>query len=307
MTEQPQTPQTKSGRKGIITVIVVFGGMFLMFFLFAFIAIASMSDGAFSFAAGERVGIVEVEGPIMGSKKIVKNLRRYARDESIKGIVVRVNSPGGAVAPSQEIFRAIEDAGTKKPIAVSMGSTAASGGYYVALGADRIFANPGTVTGSIGVITQLFDVHEILNTVNVEVNTIKTGPYKDSGSPFREFNLQDEVQFRQLIDDVYDQFVDDIAAARNMDVEAVKKLADGRVFTGRQAKELALVDDLGTFQDAVDWVAKKADVKGEPKIVYPPKDGGLLDEIIRGGVQSLVSETRASTTPLVEYRYVGPQ
>ncbi len=285
---------------------MVFGGLFLMFFLFAFVIIASLGDG-FDFATGERIGVVEVLGPIMTSDQVTKNLRKYQEDESIRGVVVRVDSPGGAVAPSQEIMQAIAEVAQKKPVAVSMGSTAASGGYYVALGGTRIFANPGTVTGSIGVITQLFDVHSILETVDVEVNTIKTGRYKDAGSPFRELTLEDEVHFRQLIDDIYLQFVEDIARARKMDVELVKSLADGRVFTGRQAKELALIDEIGSMRDAIRWVADKAAIEGEPNVVYPPKQTGFMDELIRGGVKSLVSEARETTTPLVEYRYVGPQ
>lgn len=296
-----------NNRKGILTVIFVFGGMFVMFFVFAFIALASMSDDPFDLGTGERVGVVEVVGPIMESKEIVANLRKFRKDKSIRGVVVRVNSPGGAVAPSQEIFQAIKRVGESKPVAVSMGSTAASGGYYVSLGADRIFANPGTVTGSIGVITQIFDVSGVLKMVDVEVNTIKTGPYKDAGSPFRNMNLKDEVHFQQLIDDVYEQFVGDIATARDLKKDSVKKLADGRVFTGRQARELSLVDELGSFHDAVGWVADQADMEGEPKVVYPPKDSSFLDELVRGGVHSFVDETRASSTPVLEYRYLGPQ
>ena len=300
------TEPTPSPRRGIVTVVVVFGGLFVMFFLFAFVAIASLGDGL-DFGSGDRIGIIEVHGPIMEAKEVLKDARRYREDDLIRGVVVHVDSPGGAVAPSQEIMQAIARLAEKKPVAVSMGATAASGGYYVALGAPRIFANPGSVTGSIGVITQLFDVHEVLALAEVEVNTIKTGRYKDSGSPFREITVEDEVHFRQLIDDIYIQFVEDIARARKLDVEQVKELADGRVFTGRQAKELALIDEIGSLQDAVDWVAAEAKIEGEPKLVYPPKQGGLMDEIIRGGVRTLVSETRESATPLVEYRYIGPQ
>lgn len=300
------TPQTPS-RRGIVTVIVVFGGLFIMFFLFAFVAIAAISGDRLDFMSGERVGVVEVTGPIMASKDVVQQLKKFRDDELIRGIVVRVDSPGGAVAPSQEIMQAIATAAKKKPVAVSMGATAASGGYYVALGANRIFANPGTVTGSIGVITQLFDVHQVLRTVDVEVNTIKTGKYKDAGSPFRELTIEDEVLFRQLIDDIYEQFVEDIASARKLDVGHVKELADGRVFTGRQAKELALVDELGSLEDAVGWVAKNAKIEGEPRLVYPPKKTALMDDLIRGGVQSLTAQARESATPVVEYRYVGPQ
>ena len=297
----------ESSKRGLLTIVVVFGGLFVMFFLFAMVALLAVDDSNFDFGGGERIGVVEVVGPIMDSREVVEQLATYGDDESILGIVVRVDSPGGAVAPSQEIYQAIERAGEKKPIAISMGSTAASGGYYIALGGDRIFANAGTVTGSIGVITQLFDVHQLLETAQVEVNTIKTGPYKDAGSPFRPMELKDEMHFRALIDDVYEQFVEDIARARKMEVAEVKKLADGRVFTGRQAEALALVDEIGSLHDTVAWVAEQAKLEGEPTLVYPPKDEALLDQLIRGSIQSAVAETRASATPVLEYRYIGPQ
>lgn len=297
----------QSSKRGIITIVVVFGGMFLMFFLFAAVMIAAMGEDGLGSVGGDRIGVIEITGPIMESKKTVADLRKFERDENIKGIVVRVNSPGGAVAPSQEIFHAVKRAKKKKPLAVSMGSTAASGGYYIAIGSDKIFANQGTVTGSIGVITQLFNVSELVEKVDLKVHTVKTGPYKDSGSPFREFDLKDEVYFRQLIQDIYDQFVEDVAAEREMELDKVKEYADGRVFTGRQAKELDLVDEIGTMHDAVKWVADEAKVEGEPKLAYPPDKDSLLNEILKEGMETAVSSARTASTPLIEYRYAGPQ
>jgi protease-4 len=187
-----------------------------------------------------------------------------------------------------------------------MGSTAASGGYYLALGATKIFANSGSVTGSIGVITQLFNVSKLVEKVDVEIHTVKTGEYKDSGSPFREFDDTDEAYFRQLIDDIYDQFITDVAEARKLDKEKVREVADGRVFTGRQAKELKLVDELGTFDDAVNWVAKEAKIEGEPKLAYPVIETSFLAELLKDGVKGAVSEAKIQSTPVIEYRYVGP-
>lgn len=298
--------EEKSSRKAVLTVIAVFGGLFLMFTLFAVLMLAAMGKDGLNLG-DNRIGVVEVVGPIMESKKVVETLQKYQNDDSIKGIVVRIDSPGGAVAPSQEMFHAVAEAESKKPLAVSMGSTAASGGYYTAIGSKKIFANPGTVTGSIGVITQLFNVSKIIEKVEVDVHTIKTGPYKDSGSPFRPFDEGDQQYFDTLIQDIYMQFVEDVAKARGMDVSMVKTYADGRVFTGRQAKEFKLVDELGTFQDTVAWVAKEAKIEGEPELVYPVKEGSLFGDLLKDGVQGMVSEARHQATPVIEYRYVGPQ
>lgn len=298
-------PESKPARRGVLTLVFVFGAMFLMFFLFSATMLVAMGDGLdFSEA---NIGVVEVTGPIMESKETVARMRSLAKDEKILGIVVRVDSPGGAVAPSQEMYQALKHAAKSKPVAVSMGSTAASGGYYISLGATRIFANAGSVTGSIGVITQLFNVSRLVERVDVDINTLKTGQYKDSGSPFREFEEADEAYFRQLIDDIYDQFVSDVAEARKLDLVEVKKVADGRVFTGRQAKDLKLVDELGTFQDAVDWVASEAKIEGDPKLSYPVKDTSFLSELLKDGVRGAVSEAKIQSTPVIEYRYVGPR
>ena len=298
--------ENKSSKRGVFTVLAVFGGLFLMFMTFALFMLAAVGDEGLNLG-GDRIGIVEVVGPITDSKKVVSTLRKYANDDSIKGILVRIDSPGGAVAPSQEMFHAVAAAEAKKPLAVSMGSTAASGGYYTAIGSKMIFANPGSVTGSIGVITQLFNVSRIVDKIDVDIHTIKTGPYKDSGSPFREFDARDETYFNALINDIYSQFVEDVAKARGLEIEKVRELADGRVFTGRQAKEMKLVDELGTFEDAVAWVAKKADIEGEPVLVYPAKEGSVLGELLKDGVQATVAEARHQATPLIEYRYTGPQ
>lgn len=296
-----------SSKKNILVVLLVFGGLFLAFFIFAAVLLAAMNDGGLALGQ-ERIGVVEIEGAIMESEKTVKDLKRFVDDDSIKGIVVRVNSPGGAVAPSQEIYEAVRRAREKKPLAVSMGSTAASGGYYIAVGSDKIFANSGTVTGSIGVVTQLFTVKEVMEKIDVQVHTITTGPYKDAGNPFEEWTAREEAYFGQLIDDIHNQFVEDVAEGRKMEVDEVRKYADGRVFTGRQALDMKLVDELGTLHDTVAWVAGEAGIEGEPQTVYPPEERpGLLKELVEGSVDTVVREARNSTTPVIEYRYTGPQ
>ncbi|QDG54436.1 signal peptide peptidase SppA [Persicimonas caeni] len=308
MSEEPneQVPTgDKDGvdKRGIMTVVVIFGGLFLMLLLFAVVMISAFSDDSGIGGADNQVGIIEVKGPIMESKKTVEDLRKFTKRDSIKGIVVRVDSPGGAVAPSQEIFQAVKRASKKKPVVVSMGSTAASGGYYIALGAEHIIANSGTVTGSIGVISQLFNVEGLLEKVDVQVNTVKTGKYKDAGSPFREFGAEDREYFRALLDDIYEQFIEDVAEARGLELSEVRKVADGRVFTGRQAKEYKLVDAIGTFQDAVDWVKDEAKIDGDAKLVYPAKeDLGFLSQVIEGATDTVVNQVRSRHSPVVEYR-----
>ncbi|MFU8804644.1 MAG: signal peptide peptidase SppA [Bradymonadaceae bacterium] len=293
-------------KRSIVTLVVIFGGLFLALTIFIAILIQAFSPDGFG-APNDRLGIVEVDGAIMESKKIVEDLRRFEKDDTIKGVVVRVNSPGGAVGPSQEIYEGVKRLRAQKPVVISMGTVAASGGYYVACGTDMIFANPATITGSIGVISQFFDVHKVLDLASIDVNTVKTGPYKDSGSPFREFGVDDELHMAALIGDIYDQFVEVLADCRGMDLEEAKGLADGRVFSGRQAKELNLIDEIGTLQDAVDHLKAELNLD-EPPVVYPPKERmGFLSEMLRTSMQTTVSEARNQTTPRLQYRYVGPQ
>lgn len=296
----------KKKPNNLLTLFVLMGGMFLFLFLFIFALTLLGSGGGDGLEYGDgKIGVVEIIGPITQSKTAVDQLRRFRRDEDIDGIVVRINSPGGAVAPSQEIFEAVKAAKKVKPLAVSMGSTAASGGYYISVGSDKIFANPGTVTGSIGVITQLFNVSRIIEKVELDVHTITTGKSKDMGNMFRPYNENDDLAIRGLIGDIYEQFVEDVAKGRGLEIERVKELADGGVFTGRQALKNKLVDELGTFDDTVDWVAKEAKLEGVPKIIYPEKPMKGLSAILRGGVQTIVSEVKNTSTPMIEYRFVG--
>src|SRR5690554_108152 len=289
--------------RGLLTIVAIFGGLFVVLLIFAVLMLSAFGPGAGFNVGPNQIGVVEILGPITESKKTVKDLHRFAKDENIKAIVVRIDSPGGAVAPSQEMFQAVQRAAQEKPLVVSMGSTAASGGYYIAIGAPHIIANPGTVTGSIGVISQVFGVKGLLDTLDVQVHTLKTGPYKDTGSPFREFNAQDQQYLNALIADIYEQFVSDIAHARKLELAEVRALADGRVFTGRQAKDHQLIDELGSMRDAIDWVKAQAKIEDDETLVYPPEEGkGLLSAMIKGATETAVQEIRAQQTPSIEYR-----
>jgi protease IV len=261
------------------------------------------------FAGGDRVGVIELVGPIVEAEEIVRNIRKFGRRDDLIALVVRIDSPGGAVAPSQEIFRAMRWAAEKKPVVASMGNVAASGGFWASLGADWVFASPGTITGSIGVITQLPDLRGIAELVRFRMRTFTSGPLKDAGNPFREMTPADEQLFQSLIDDIYQQFVDVTAERRRLTVEDVKKVADGRVMTGRAAVDLGLVDELGGLHEAarkamVMAKMRKAKEDGDtetstttleeledPTLVYPKKETPGLIDLLTEGVAGGVSQT----------------
>jgi len=272
---------------------IVFGGMFISLFgflLVMYLAVKSDSTGGGG-GGGDKVGVIEVSGTIMDSKRTLKDLNRFAEAEHIKAIVLRIDSPGGAVGPSQEIYDAIKRIKAKKKIVASMGSLAASGGYYIACATDKIYANPGTLTGSIGVIMELPNVQGLLKWAGVDMNTIKAGKMKDSGSPFREMTPEEREYFEGMLADVHLQFIEAVAAGRKLTVEEVKPLADGRVFSGRQAKEAKLVDELGGIEAAIAEAGKLGGISGEPETEYPKKEKKLLRELL-GGEEEVETLTR---------------
>ena len=268
---------------------LIFGGLFLCLFgflLILFIAVQAGEDGISS--GKDKVGVVEVLGVIDGetAKRVVKELDAFRDTDHIKAIVVRVDSPGGEVAPSQEIYDAIRRINPRKKIFVSMGSMAASGGFYVASAAEKVYANPGTLTGSVGVIMQMPNVRGLLKWAGVEVNTVTSGKMKDVGSPFREMTAEEREYFRDLLGDVHEQFIAAVAQGRGLEVEAVRPYADGRVFTGRQAKEWKLVDELGGLSEAVAAVGKLAGIEGDPEVEYPRQKTSMLKELMGGDVKT---------------------
>ena len=221
---------------------------------------------------GEKVGVLEVKGVIANVQPTIEELAKFRKDGSIKAVVVRIDSPGGGVSPSQELYEEIRRTVREKPVVVSMGSVAASGGYYIACASQKIFANPGTITGSIGVILQFTNFEELLKKIGFRMEVVKSGPYKDVGNPGREMTAEEKAYLQDMVDNVHQQFVRDVARGRRMQVEKVQEVADGRIFTGEQAMELGLVDELGNLKDAIDAAAKMAAIKGEPKVVYPEKE-----------------------------------
>lgn len=221
----------------------------------------------------ERIALIRIEGPILDSQTTVRDLDRFGKDPLVKAIVVRIDSPGGGVAPSQEIYNAVKRVREDhhKTIVASMGTVAASGGYYIAVAADRILANPGTLTGSIGVIMQLANLEDLMEKIGVRNTVIKSGRYKDVGSPFRAMNEEDRQLLQSVMDDAHRQFIEAVADGRSLDIADVEILADGRIFTGQQAKDVLLVDELGDLQQAITLAADMSGLKEEPQVVEPER------------------------------------
>ncbi len=230
---------------------------------------------------GEKVAIVRVTGVIIDSDRVIKELKEYSKDRSVKAIVLRVDSPGGAVAPSQEIYEEILRIKKNKKVVVSMGSVAASGGYYISAPADRIVANSGTLTGSIGVIMEIPNVRGLMEKVGIKTEVVKSGKHKDMASVFKSMTPEERKILQAVLDDVHEQFIRAVSEARGMKFEDVKKLADGRVFTGRRAKELGLVDELGNLHDAVMLAGTLSGISGEPAVVEKKEKFGFFD-LLRG-------------------------
>lgn len=252
----------------------------------------------------EAVGVIEVRGVIENERSIVNAVRSFAKDEDIRAVVLRVESPGGGVAPSQEIHRELTRLREKKPLIASLGGVAASGGYYIASACSAIVANPGTITGSIGVIMETVNVQGLLEKLGVKGTIVKSGAYKDLGSPLREMTLEERQILEEMLNAVHQQFISAVATGRRMDEAKVRGLADGRVYSGEQALELGLVDHLGSFQDALTLAAEKAGITGEPRVIrartyrrgwWQRLLSLWLGEDLRGGLGGL------------RFLYLGPQ
>lgn len=238
--------------------------------------------------SGDRIGVIEIEGLISDSKETMENIIKFKEDQSIKGVILRINSPGGAVGPTQEIFREVTKLKEKKKVYVSMGSLCASGGYYIASAGEKVYANPSTITGSIGVIMQLTVVEDLMKKLGLKPTTIKAGDMKDAGTPFREMTSQERDYLNSVVANIHEQFMRDIAAGRKMDFEKVRQLADGRVYTGLQAKELGLIDTIGNFYDTVDDLKTTLKIKGKPVLMQTEKPFSLSKWLFSGASKELV-------------------
>lgn len=277
-----------------------------LFFLVMVYTISSFIGHTASLPIGEKVGVIEVNGVIAESKQIIEQVVDFRDDESVKAIVLRVDSPGGGVGPSQEIYEEVRKTAEIKPVVVSMGAVAASGGYYIAVPARRILANPGTITGSIGVIMEFTNFQELLSKIGLKSDVVKSGSHKDIGSPMRPMTDADRKILQAMIDDVHQQFIDAVAEGRKMESEKVRSLADGRIFTGRQAMEAGLVDELGNLQDAIEVAADLSGIEGKPKVVYPPEvKPGFLEYLIQETVSQLRHGLQEQTAAGLRFIWSG--
>ena len=294
MSEETSRPPRRRSRFRLI-LWVALGGIVLLFLI-------NTLFPDLDFSSEERIALVRVEGVILDAQQTIGELKRYGDNPFVKAIVVRIDSPGGGVVPSQEIHDAVKRIREKqsKLVIASMGTVAASGGYYIAAATDRIVANPGTLTGSIGVIMELANVEGLMKKIGVESVVVKSGAHKDLGSPFRAMNLEDRTILQNVMDDVHSQFIEAVAAGRSLDIKTVRALADGRIFTGRQAKAAKLVDELGDLNDAIKLAADMAGLEGEPRVVEPRKRFSIRD-LIEGHLGGILPNLKLETGVRLKY------
>jgi len=286
-------------------------------FLFSFLVFTAIVSGSMvvismlvavgssdtELGGGEKVAVIEIEGVIADSKETIQQMKTYREDEDIKAIVLRINSPGGGVGPSQEIYQEVKKTVKIKTVIASMGAVAASGGYYIAAPANGIVANPGTITGSIGVIMGYTNFQEIFKKIGLLPIVIKSGEYKDIGSPLRTMTEEEKKILQKFVDTIHNQFVRDAAKGRNIEIEKMKALADGRIYSGEEAQTLGLVDRLGNLQDAVDWAGKLGGIEGKINTVYPKeKPFSFLRHLAESALKEFIASI-ANPEMEAAYRY----
>ena len=267
-----------------LILIVICAVFFLMVF-----ALSRFGDQYTYVWGGDKIGVIEIEGTIFQAEPVIEKIIKFRKSKSVKAIILRINSPGGAVAPSQEIYQEVKKTCKEKTVVVSVESVAASGGYYIACAADEIIANPGTLVGSIGVILQIENIEELLKKIGLSRKVIKSGKYKDIGSMTRKMTAEEEAMLQEFSDDIYGQFIDAVVEGRNIKREEVLKLADGRIFSGAQAIKLGLIDKLGNLQDAISITGEMVGIKGEPRTIYPKKKKpSIFDFIFEEASKSII-------------------
>jgi len=284
-------------RKRVLVGLAVMAAL-LVFFLSLFFFIGQYIGRPGRFAFGDKIAIVEIKGVITQSSGIIEEINQYQEDEGVKAIILRIDSSGGGVGPAQEIHREIVKAKAKKKVVTSMGSVAASGGYYVACASDLILANPGTITGSIGVLMEFTNIEELFKKIGIKGVILKSGEHKDIGSPFREMTPEDKKVIQAVIDDVHQQFIQAVAEGRKMDRAKVMQIADGRILTGEQAKQLGLVDQIGNLQDAIDRTAKLVGIVGKPNIIYPKRRFSIWELLVRETTSAILDILNERTLEL---------
>lgn len=267
----------------ILFGLAILASIFLAFVMVVFVFVWVSGEGHL-LPKGEKIGVVEITGLITEPGETIKELSAFRKNPQIKAVVVRIDSPGGVVGAAQEIYTEVKRTRKIKPVVASCGSIATSGGYYIAVGADKIIANPGTITGSIGVIMKFANAEELLHKIGLKTSVLKSGGLKDVGSLTREMTAEEKAMIQEVIDDVHAQFVEVVASNRKIPQEKTMEIADGRIFSGRQAMELGLIDKLGNIEEAITLAGQMAGIKEEPEVTYPKKKGISLWELIFGTV-----------------------
>ena len=277
--------------------------LLLVLVLLALVGISSISSEWIEEQGAEnRIGVVGITGLISDSQHIVYQVKKFSQDKRIRGIVLRIDSPGGSVGPSQEIYDEILKARKGgKIIYASMGTLAASGGYYIASAAEKIFANPGTLTGSIGVIMAFSNAKGLMEKIGLQPEVIKAGEYKDIGSPARAMTKKEKNLLQSVVTDVHQQFIEAVAIGRDISIEDVTKIADGRILTGRQAHSLNLVDQMGGLQVSIEQLAKKVGIIGIPKIIKEKPRVDLLERILKAAINQPLMDN--SSIPSLQYTW----
>lgn len=276
-------------RKHPVLLGVIIIGVILGIFLLSILFLTRFGEKK-AFALGDKIAVVDIKGVITSSRNIVEQIDNFKEDDDVKAIILRINSPGGGVGPSQEIYREVLRAKEKKKIIASIESVGASGGYYVACASDLIVANPGTITGSIGVVMEFSNVEDLLKKIGLRSYVIKSGKHKDIGSPLREMTSEERSILQGVIDSVHSQFVRAVAEGRNMEERKVRQIADGRIFSGEQAKELGLVDRLGGLQDAIEIAAEMVGIEGKPAVIYPKRKLSFYELLFKKSLRLLMDE-----------------
>lgn len=296
----------------VLSGFLILAGIFILFFGGIRLIIGSFSQPEKSEFFGQRegVGIISLQGMIVSPEETLNDLVRFRENNKVKAIVLRVDSPGGTVGASQEIFEEVKRTNKEKPIVASFGSVAASGGFYAALGAEKIIANPGTITGSVGVIIKFANLEDLFAKIGYRSEVIKSGKLKDLGSPSRALTVEERDVLQALIDNVHDQFIHAVAESRLLPLEKVRAMADGRIFSGEQAKEAGLIDAHGNFNDAILLAAELGNIETGskmPRLIYPKRDKFQFLELLNSdGTDSLFNQI-GLTFPGLFYEWALPK
>jgi protease-4 len=289
--------------------VLIGGGAFFLFVLAVFSLVyltlhSGTSESGMGF--GDRIGVVDLDGVILSPQPVVGELKKFGDDSSIKAIILHVNSPGGGVAASEEIYREVKRirAEKKKRIVVSIESVGASGAYYVAAASDKIYADQGSIVGSIGVIAQWVNYGDLLKWAKLKDVVIKTGEFKDTGNPTRDLTPSEQAYMQSLIDNMFGQFVKAVSDGRSLKFEDVKSIADGKVWTGEQAKSMKLIDEVGDFESAVKDTARSVGISGEPTLVHPEKDRKNMLDLLTGDVSQWIPSREKMLEEQVGFYYL---